>query len=156
MITFVKTFLTRLLEITVLAVMAGVAAWCGVYCLDDEARQVREGKKDPRTAVLGSLNSWLMIRTRKDGLPDAALKTWKTTDTKTNNQHHHHVQHQPSTGRGQQAPNVNQPPKAATLSSTLRTLPRTTTNLDWLFTGKPCGQPPMKRQLSASLRHSKR
>ena len=52
MITFVKTFLTRLLEITVLAVMAGVAAWCGGYCLDDEARQVREGKKDPRTAVL--------------------------------------------------------------------------------------------------------
>ena len=52
MITFVKTFLTRLLEITVLAVMAGVAVWCGVYCLDDETRQVREGKKDPRTAVL--------------------------------------------------------------------------------------------------------
>ncbi len=53
MITFVKTFLTRLLEITVLAVMAGVAAWCGVYCLDDEARQVREGKKRPPNGCFG-------------------------------------------------------------------------------------------------------
>ena len=48
----VKVVLTRLLEIAVLAAMAVVAAWCGVYCLDDEARQVREGRKDPRTAVL--------------------------------------------------------------------------------------------------------
>ena len=28
----VKVVLTRLLEIAVLAAMAGVAAWCGVYC----------------------------------------------------------------------------------------------------------------------------
>lgn len=52
MTTYLKKALARLLEIAVLAVMVGVAAWCGVYCLDDETRQVREGKKDPRTAVL--------------------------------------------------------------------------------------------------------
>ena len=50
MTTYLKKALARLLEIAVLAAMAGVAAWCGVYCLDDEARQVREGRKDPRTA----------------------------------------------------------------------------------------------------------
>lgn len=52
MITFLKRTLSLLLELAVISAMAGVAAWCGVYCLDDEARQVREGKKDPRTAIL--------------------------------------------------------------------------------------------------------
>lgn len=52
MTTYLKKALARLLEIAVLAAMAGVAAWCGVRCLDEEARQVREGRKDPRTAVL--------------------------------------------------------------------------------------------------------
>ena len=37
MTTYLKKALARLLEIAVLAVMAGVAAWCGGYCLDDEA-----------------------------------------------------------------------------------------------------------------------
>lgn len=52
MITFLKRTLSRLLKLAVLAVMSGGAAWCVAYCLDDEAQQVREGKKDPRTAVL--------------------------------------------------------------------------------------------------------
>lgn len=52
MITFLKRFLSRLLELAVLAVMIGAAVWCVGYCLDDEPRQVREGKKDPRTVIL--------------------------------------------------------------------------------------------------------
>ena len=47
-----KVAMSRLLELAVLAVMSGGAAWCLAHCLDDEPRQVREGKKDPRTAVL--------------------------------------------------------------------------------------------------------
>lgn len=35
-----------------MTVMIGGAVWCLVYCLDDEPRQVREGQKDPRTAIL--------------------------------------------------------------------------------------------------------
>lgn len=35
-----------------MTVMIGGAVWCLVYCLDDEPQQVREGKKDPRTAIL--------------------------------------------------------------------------------------------------------
>lgn len=56
MITFLKRTLSRLLELAVLAVMIGGAVWCVAYCLDDEARQVREGKKDPRTAILPVLS----------------------------------------------------------------------------------------------------
>jgi len=52
MITFLKRAMSRLLELAVLAVMIGAAVWCVAYCLDDEPRQVREGKKDPRTAIL--------------------------------------------------------------------------------------------------------
>jgi len=52
MIAFFKASLSRLLEFAVIAVMAGGAVWCLGYCLDDEPRQVREGKKDPRTAIL--------------------------------------------------------------------------------------------------------
>ena len=52
MIAFLKRTLSRLLKLAVLAVMSGGGVWCLVYCLDDEPRQVREGKKDPRTAIL--------------------------------------------------------------------------------------------------------
>lgn len=52
MTTFLKSAMSRLLELAVLAVMSGGAAWCVAYCLDDDSRQVREGKKDPRTAIL--------------------------------------------------------------------------------------------------------
>ena len=52
MTTYLKKALARLLEIAVLAAMAGVAAWCVVFGLEDEDLQVREGRKDPRTAVL--------------------------------------------------------------------------------------------------------
>lgn len=52
MIAFLKRTLTRLLELAVIAAMVGGAVWCLGYCLDDEARQVREGRKDPRTAIL--------------------------------------------------------------------------------------------------------
>lgn len=52
MITFFKTALSRLLELAVIAAMVGGAVWCLGHCLDDEARQVREGSKDPRTAIL--------------------------------------------------------------------------------------------------------
>lgn len=52
MITFLKRTLSRLLKLAVLAVMSGGAAWCLAHCLDDDDQQVREGKKDPRTAVL--------------------------------------------------------------------------------------------------------
>lgn len=52
MITFLKRILIGLLEMAVIAAMVGGAVWCLVYCLDDEVQQVREGKKDPRTAIL--------------------------------------------------------------------------------------------------------
>lgn len=52
MIAFLKNALSRLLELAVLTVMSGGAAWCLAHCLDDESRQVREGRKDPRTAIL--------------------------------------------------------------------------------------------------------
>ncbi|MBS5507262.1 MAG: hypothetical protein KHX31_01365 [Akkermansia sp.] len=52
MIAFLKRTMARLLELAVMAVMIGGAGWCVGYCLDDEARQVKEGKKDPRTAIL--------------------------------------------------------------------------------------------------------
>lgn len=52
LIYITKSVLTRLLELVVIAAMVGGAVWCLGYCLDDEARQVREGKKDPRTAIL--------------------------------------------------------------------------------------------------------
>ncbi|MBS5507725.1 MAG: hypothetical protein KHX31_03730 [Akkermansia sp.] len=47
-----KRILIGLLEMAVIAAMVGGAVWCLVYCLDDEVQQVREGKKDPRTAIL--------------------------------------------------------------------------------------------------------
>lgn len=52
MIAFFKAALSRLLELAVIAAMVGGAVWCLGYCLDDESRQVREGRKDPRTAIL--------------------------------------------------------------------------------------------------------
>lgn len=52
MIAFPKAALSRLLELAVIAAMVGGAVWCLGYCLDDEPRQVREGRKDPRTAIL--------------------------------------------------------------------------------------------------------
>lgn len=52
MIAFFKAALSRLLELVVMAVMIGGGVWCLVYCLDDEPRQIREGKKDPRTVIL--------------------------------------------------------------------------------------------------------
>lgn len=52
MIAFLKRTLTRLLELAVIAAMVGGAVWCLGYCLDDDARQVREGRKDPRTTIL--------------------------------------------------------------------------------------------------------
>ena len=52
MIAFFKAALSRLLELAVMAVMIGGGVWCLVYCLDDEPRQIREGKKDPRTVIL--------------------------------------------------------------------------------------------------------
>lgn len=52
MIAFLKRTLTRMLELAVIAAMVGGAVWCLGYCLDDEAQQVREGRKDPRTAIL--------------------------------------------------------------------------------------------------------
>lgn len=52
LIYIAKSVLTRLLELAVIAVLAGGAVWCLGYCLDDEAQQVREGRKDPRTAIL--------------------------------------------------------------------------------------------------------
>lgn len=52
MIAFFKASLALLLELAVIAAMVGGAVWCLGHCLDDEARQVREGKKDPRTAIL--------------------------------------------------------------------------------------------------------
>ena len=48
----VKVAISWLLKLAVLAVMIGGGVWCLVYCLDDEPRQIREGKKDPRTAIL--------------------------------------------------------------------------------------------------------
>lgn len=44
--------LSAVLKFVVIAVMVGGAVWCVGYCLDDEVQQVREGKKDPRTAIL--------------------------------------------------------------------------------------------------------
>ena len=52
MITFLKRTLSLLLELAVISAMVGGAVWCLVYSLDNEARQVREWKKDPRTAIL--------------------------------------------------------------------------------------------------------
>lgn len=52
LICIAKAALSRLLELAVIAAMVGGAVWCLGHCLDDEARQVREGKKDPRTAIL--------------------------------------------------------------------------------------------------------
>lgn len=56
MITILKRTLSRLLELAVLAVMSGGAAWCLAHCLDDDDQQVREGKKDSRTAILPVLS----------------------------------------------------------------------------------------------------
>lgn len=38
--------------VAVMALMVWLAAWSLAYCLDDEEQQVRERKKDPRTAIL--------------------------------------------------------------------------------------------------------
>lgn len=47
-----RNIIDRLLIVAVLALIGWIAAWSLAYCLDDEAQQVREGKKDPRTAIL--------------------------------------------------------------------------------------------------------
>lgn len=47
-----KAALCVLVKVAVLALIGWTAAWSLVYCLDDEAQKVRDGQKDPRTAIL--------------------------------------------------------------------------------------------------------
>lgn len=58
--------------------------------------------------------------------------------------------------RGQQAPNVKPAPKGGHFILHIEDVATDNDKLGLAITGTPCGQPPMKRQLSASLRHSKR